>query len=190
MPSPNPSYAILNLLSEACDTLLDPRDPRSQSEEYRDHLKALERRIESDTIMSLASASSDDNAKLAVGVYQMATRVYFARASQSPWETPINLDSVIDEAFDGPIRDCACPHFFPLFIVACEAKSDERRTAILSLIGRTEISGGIRSKTWLRGIIQSVWVHQDLHADSDLLVNYGSVMSAVISSSNSLPSFV
>lgn len=189
MPCPKPSFAILSLLSEVCNTLLDPRDPRSHSEEYHDHLGTLDRRIGSVSTKS-ASATWSTDAELAVEVFQTATRVYLARASQSPWETPKDLDALIDKAFAGPIQDCSCPHSFPLFILACEARGDDQRTAILNLIDRAERNGYVRSKTWLRGKIQSIWVHQDLHADSDLLVNYGSVVGAVINSSDTVPSFV
>ncbi len=170
--------------------MLDSWDPRSQSDEYRDRLKILEEKI-GDISIEPDPAGLSTDATLAVEVYQTATQVYLARASQSPLETPTNLDYLVDMAFDGPIQTCACPHFFPLFILACEARTDDRRTAILNLIDRNETTNGrLRSKEWLRNIIQSVWVHQDLHADSELLVNYAGVMSTVISSSNTVPSFV
>lgn len=189
LPPPNPSYAILNILSEACYMLLDPKDPTSRSEEYRGRLRELERRVETIHVKS-ASTSSSADAALAVEVFQTATRVYLARASQSPWETPADLDSLIDKAFAGPIVNCICPHFFPLFILACEARTDDRRAAILHLIDGTETNLRIRSRAWLKEVIQSVWVHQDLHADGDLLVNYVDVVSDMISSSNTVPSFV
>ncbi|KAK2612013.1 hypothetical protein QQS21_001978 [Conoideocrella luteorostrata] len=189
-PSPNPSYAILNLLSETCGTLLEPWDPRSRSAEYRDRLQALEGRVGNVHRKPGVSVSSGPDAELAVDVWQTATRVYLVRASQSVWDKPASLDSLVDWAFAGPIRTCSCPHFFPLFILACEARTDERRTAILNLIDRNSLRDAGRSKTWLRDIIQPIWAHQDLHEDSDLLVNYVGAMNATISSTNSVPSFV
>jgi hypothetical protein len=41
----------------------------------------------------------------------------------------------------------------------------------------------------LKAGINSIWVQQDLHADSELLMNYVSIMSSVISSGNAVPSF-
>lgn len=189
LSSPNPTYAILNLLSESCDALIDPRDPASRSGEYRDSLDLLKRRI-GNVHLRQDSSSLNPHETLGVEVWQTATQVYLARASQSPGEEPANLESLIDMAFEGPIRTCACPHFFPLFILACEAQSDDRRASILSLIGRTEDIPGLRSKVWLRHMIQSIWVHQDLHADGDLLVNYVGAMRAVINMNDTIPSFV
>lgn len=135
-------------------------------------------------------ANSDPEDRLAVDVWQAATQIYLARASQKPSDAPKDLESLIDLAFDGPIRTCSCPHFFPLFILACEAGTDDRRTAILDLIARTEDIPGVRSKMWLRTMIQSIWVHQDLHADGELLVNYVGAMNSVISMNDAVPSFV
>ncbi|KAI1762882.1 fungal-specific transcription factor domain-containing protein [Hypoxylon sp. FL1150] len=193
LPPPNPSYAILNILSEACDTLLDPRDPASRSEEYQGRLRALERRVENvHTTQVWARPDSTDSGDtaLAVEVWQAATRVYLARATRSPWEVPADLEALIDKAFAGPVVNCVCPHFFPLFVIACEARTDDRRMAILRLIDSTEGSLHVRSRTWLKELIQSVWVHQDLHEDTELLVNYVDVVSDLISSSTYVPSFV
>lgn len=73
--------------------------------------------------------------------------------------------------------------------MACEAYTDERRTAIIGLIDRTERDSFVKFGQ-LRSMIQSVWVQQDLHADGDLLVNYLGIISTVISSNNTLPFFV
>lgn len=188
-PSPNPTYAILNLLSEICDTLLDPLDPRSRNKEYHDHLRALEGRIENVPIKSASARSTSDDT-LGVELYQMATRIYLVRASQSPWEPPRRLDSLIDAAFAGPVKWCNCVHFFPLLILACEARRDEQRVAIINLIERTQRDARIRSIQWVKNAIQSIWMQQDLNTDSELLENYVGIMSAVISSSNTVPSFV
>ena len=82
-----------------------------------------------------------------------------------------------------------CTHFFPLFIAACEARTDEQRAVIMSLIGRADVRLKQRNMEWVRSVIQAVWVQMDLHLDGDLLVDYLGMISAVISSSNALPSF-
>ena len=189
MPSVNPTFAILNLLSEVSDTLIDPRDPRSNDGEYQDHLKDIERRIQNVPTKS-DSTEQDPESLFAVELYQMATQIYLVRASQSPWEPAANLDPLIDAAFSGPVQHCNCEHFFPLLILACEANKDEHRVAIINLIERTQRDARIRSVQGVKDTIQSIWVQQDLHKDDDELVDYLGIMSAVISSSNSVPSFV
>ncbi|KAK7398430.1 hypothetical protein QQX98_012181 [Neonectria punicea] len=190
LPSVNPTYAILNLLSEICDTLVDPRDPRSANEEYQDRLKDLERRIK-DTPIRSASAETTPEAAIAAELYQMATQIYLVRASQSPWEAAPDFESWIDAAFAGPAKSCnSCEHFFPLLILACEARRDEHRVAIINMIQRTQRDARIRSIESVKNTIQSVWVQQDLHRDDDVLVDYIGIMSAAISSSQTIPSVV
>ncbi|KAG8163033.1 hypothetical protein KVR01_007511 [Diaporthe batatas] len=187
MPSVNPTFAILNLLSEISETLIDPRDPRSTTGEYQAHLKDMDRRIKEIPANS-AQTSTDPDSKFAVELYQMATQIYLARASQSPWEPAADLDSLIDSAFSGPVQYCSCEHFFPLLILACEAQKDEQRVAIINLIERTQRDTRIRSIQGVKDTIQSIWVQQDLHRDDDVVVDYLDIMSAVISSCRSVPS--
>ncbi|KAL9477680.1 hypothetical protein ACSS6W_007521 [Trichoderma asperelloides] len=189
MPSPNPMHAILNLLSELCDRLPDPWDATHPNEDYHNSLRALESRAENVLFMpNLAKSSAE--IILGIRIWQMATRVYLARASQGQWEPSMNVESVMDEVFDEIITFCFCKHSFPLLVVACEAHTDERRAAIIDLIDRTERGGLIRNFRKLRAVIQSIWVQQDLHADGDLLMNYLGIISTVISSSVTLPFFV
>lgn len=165
--------------------MYDPWDPRSPSEDYHNSLKTLERRAEN--VLSTPSlAKSSDDIKLGVKIWQLATRIYLARASKSQWEPSISLESEIEEAFDGIVTVCLCKHAFPLLIVACEAHTDERREAIMDLIERTERESFARNFGRLRDMVQSIWVQQDLHADGDLLVNYLGIISTVISSSTTL----
>jgi hypothetical protein len=162
--------------------LSDPWDPSSRNEEYHNRLTVIENKIGSLPIMAVSTSFGADDA-VAVQVYQMATRIYFARASQSSWKISTKIESVIDKVFAGPLPGHACGHFFPVFILACESGTDERRTAILNVLDRTERSAQIRGMEALRHTIQSIWAQQDLHADSDLLVNYLGMLSAVVSSS-------
>ncbi|KAK1979392.1 fungal-specific transcription factor domain-containing protein [Colletotrichum cereale] len=188
MPAPNVTHAVLNLLSDVCDRLLDPWDPRSRDAGYHANLRALERRAEG---LSLRHGAEEDaDVVLGAEIWQMATRVYLARASQNRWEPSADLDSAIDKQFVRITTFYSCRHFFPMFILSCEARTDERRAAIIGLIDRTERGARTRSLKGLRDLIQSIWVQQDLHADSDLLVNHHGIISTVISSGASLFSFV
>ncbi|KAI1266678.1 fungal-specific transcription factor domain-containing protein [Xylariaceae sp. FL1019] len=189
----NHTLAILNLLAEICDTLLDPHDPRSREDKYQERLKEYEVKIN-----SLATSPPTQNSQapnkselpISVQLYQTATLVYLVRASQDPDKPTTNLDSVVAGAFAGPIKAQFCDHLFPLFILACEAHTDEQRTDILNLLNRTEKVEHVRSLLNLKAQIQSFWVQRDLHADSDLMVDYLGLMKTVVSSDTTLPSYV
>ncbi|KAK8026456.1 fungal-specific transcription factor domain-containing protein [Apiospora marii] len=193
-PCPNPTFAILNLLSEICGTLVDPRDPGSRDPNYINYVKTLEMQLEESTSGSLSDPTTTPKASMGAQLYHLATRVYLARATQSPYETPASLEPLVRAVFQGTVATCrSCEHFFPLFILALEARRDEDRAAVLSLIERTaRVSPrGSRSLGFVRGAVRGVWVQQDLHAEGEgRVVDYVRVVSGVVSASNSIPSFV
>lgn len=161
--------------------------------EYKDRLRALEWKVDNLPLATSITTESDDargDLEFTVQLYQVATRVYLARASQSPQEPAANMDFLIDSAYAGPVQSCYCRHFFPLLIIACEARTDEQRVAILNLIDRTDRKGYVRSMKTFRTQVQSFWIQHDLHADSDLISNYLSMMKAAVSSTSALPSYV
>ncbi|KAK2049703.1 hypothetical protein LZ31DRAFT_456951 [Colletotrichum somersetense] len=187
IPAPNVTHAVLNLLSDVCEGLLDPWDPRSRDVGYHANLRALERRAES--ISLHYGAEEDADVVYEAEIWRIATRVYLARASQNRWEPSADLDSAIDAQFVRIATFYFCRHFFPVLVLSCEARTDERRAAIIGLIDRTERSARTRSMKGLKDLIQSIWVQQDLHADSDLLVNYHGIISNVVSSGTTPLSF-
>ncbi|KAK7908752.1 hypothetical protein PG985_016055 [Apiospora marii] len=135
---PNPTFAILNLLSEICGTLVDPRDPRSLDPNYINYVKSLEGQLAETTPAPLSNPCTTPKASMGAQLYHLATRVYLARATQSPYETPASLEPLVRAVFQGTVATCrSCEHFFPLFILALEARRDEDRAAVLSLIERT-----------------------------------------------------
>lgn len=196
-PCPNPTLSILTLLSEICGTLVDPRDPISRDPTYIHRVKTFEGQLKEITSSSssdpLSSPTTTSKADMGVELYQLATRVYLAHATQSPWESPTSLESITRSVFEGTVVTCnSCEHFFPLFILSCEARWDEDRAAILGLIERTGRNSprGARSVGFVRQAVQGVWVQQDLHAEGERVMDYVGVVSAVVSASNTIPSFV
>ncbi|KAF5624539.1 hypothetical protein F52700_9708 [Fusarium sp. NRRL 52700] len=187
-PSIDPTSSIMSLLFEACDIIIDPQDPRSHSPEYRNSLQRLEAQVDA-VIASPIPNDLNPESAMALELYRVATRIYIARASQTPWEAPALLDSLIDALFNGPVASCTCIHFFPLLILACESGRDDQRVAILNLIDRTQRDARVRSMKAVTNAIQAIWVQQDLHADDDVLVDYMDLLSIGISSSSTIPSF-
>ncbi|KAF5624120.1 uncharacterized protein FTJAE_10445 [Fusarium tjaetaba] len=187
-PSIDPAASIMGLLFEACDILVDPKDPKSHSPEYRNSLQRLEAQVD-DLIASPIPNDLNPESAVALELYRVATRIYIARASQSSWEAPALLDSLIDTLFDGPVASCTCIHFFPLLILACESRRDDQRVAVLNLIDRTQRDARIRSMKAVTNAIQAIWVQQDLHADDEVLVNYMDLLSIGMSSNSTIPSF-
>ncbi|KEY74832.1 hypothetical protein S7711_06518 [Stachybotrys chartarum IBT 7711] len=190
--SSNPEHSILNLLSDVCDTVVDPRDPKSRERDYQDRLAALKESISNLPFLSLKDnlpSESNAHVQITLELHQLSTLIYLVRVSQNPLEAVPDLQLLVDWAFAVPIQAPACAHFFPLFVLACEARTDEQRTAILALLRRTEkaIYGRRRH---ISSLIQSVWVQQDLYADGEVMLNYAAVMNVAINANLALPTFV
>ncbi|KAH7311249.1 fungal-specific transcription factor domain-containing protein [Stachybotrys elegans] len=178
MPSPNPTQAILNLLCNASSLNSPSENLDIQLTTFK--LSTLEQEAGHLSILN----PSERNAEIAYGakIWHLATRLYLTRASQSAWEAPADLSSEIEEGYARIAGFYECRHFFPLFVLACEARTDEKRSAIEGLIERTEKSNRGRSMQGLKDIIHSIWVQQDLYADEDVVVDYLGVIRAVFGS--------
>ncbi|KAI9158029.1 hypothetical protein HJFPF1_06015 [Paramyrothecium foliicola] len=139
-----PDHAILELLSEVCEVIIDPVDPRSHEEGYKKRLKSLEWNIKNIPFSRYAAPDKNENRLKSSALstnaelYQTATLIYLKRASQNPMEPPADLDHIIQRGFAIPAQAPSCGHFFPLFILACEARTEEQRASILCLIDRSE----------------------------------------------------
>lgn len=183
--SKRPRCEILNLLSEAC---LVVSDAERKSNSFESRIEDLSQRIRSIPTPDTVAASPPFDVD-ATEVYKLATTIYLVRASQRPAESTPWLDPLIDTAFQTYFKACTCPHFFPLLILACEARTDERRLAVLAMLERVNDDKAIRSIDQLKGVIRALWAQQDLSSDVDLLADYTGLLDTAVSSSSGLPSF-
>ncbi|OCK85742.1 hypothetical protein K432DRAFT_286227, partial [Lepidopterella palustris CBS 459.81] len=113
--------------------------------------------------------------------------IYLDRASK---KTPVSIAAfakTIHDAFAIILNLKTYERTFPLFIVACEARMDVQRLSTLRLLRQTQQQFGIGNILRLQRFIERLWAQEDLDAYRE--VNYSSKISAVLSSSNSLPSF-
>lgn len=168
---------ILRLLLEVCETTNSPEAvPADNREEYASFLKILAFRIRnippSDTIMEL---------------FQSAMLVYLTRVSASPLEPAEETEQRIQNAFATISQVGGCEVQFPLFILACEARTDSERGAVLDLMSRTEEQASSRSLYLVKKLIMAIWTQDDL---ADRKIRYTAKLTGVISCCAILPTFV
>lgn len=77
---------------------------------------------------------------------------------------------------------------FPLLIIGCEARTDEKRMKILGYIKRAMKTSCLSSLNGLQNIIQQLWVQDDLTIGYEL--NYLERLDAVMISCRNMPNFV
>ncbi|KAJ4214609.1 hypothetical protein NW759_010163 [Fusarium solani] len=180
-----PPHEVLYLLSEVCDTVVEPSDPRFHESDYQQYLKLLEwklRRINVSTDgNNTLVEGSRSNSDRAVELYQLATLIYLKRASADNPKERSRLPEWIERSFDilSYSEDCQWP--FPLLILGCEARTDDQRTMILDLISKTERNIHFRKLDSINMMIQRIWVQNDLVEEE---FNYVHKLGVVLSSAN------
>ncbi|KAL5042601.1 hypothetical protein BDW71DRAFT_144495 [Aspergillus fruticulosus] len=121
-------------------------------------------------------------------LFRLAILVYFDRMTASTLEPRSSTQARIQHALTIFATLDSCPRQFPLFIIGCEARTDEERCTVLELIDRTEKTASSRSVVILRALIKAVWVQDDLAGDREL--GYREKMTAIVSVCSLLPMFV
>ncbi|KAI1128463.1 fungal-specific transcription factor domain-containing protein [Nemania abortiva] len=123
-------------------------------------------------------------------LYRTAVLVYAGRICEHKFGESRDLKPLLDSGFAQMEQADVCERLFPMFILGCEADTDERRMAVLNLMRRTEENTHVREMDCLRRGLDSVWIQDDLHADQGVMLDYMNMMNAVISSSPTPPAFV
>ncbi|KAI1179719.1 fungal-specific transcription factor domain-containing protein [Nemania sp. FL0916] len=126
-------------------------------------------------------------------LHRSAVLVYISRicAHRFLESRDLQISQLVASAFaQFASLDEGCERLFPVFILGCEASTDEQRVAVLDLLRRTEESGRVRPVCCLRRALDSAWIQDDLNADQDVRLDYMSKLNVVVSSSPTPPNFV
>ncbi|KAI1422128.1 fungal-specific transcription factor domain-containing protein [Xylaria sp. FL1777] len=122
-------------------------------------------------------------------LYRSAVLVYIARICENKFGESMDWTPLLDKSFAQIEQAHTCQHTFPIFILGCEANTDERRIIILDLLRRTEETY-VRSLDFIRRALDSVWIQDDLNADQYRALDYTNKLNVVVSSSPTIPTFV
>ncbi|KAI9896922.1 hypothetical protein N3K66_007944 [Trichothecium roseum] len=191
-----PNFAILELLSAVCDVnMLGPPDSASAAD-HANYLKVLEWRIRNVPISDSASSSSypsppspsspdtnnittmssSSSPVLIQQLYKISTLIYFHRTAAAKYLPQSHhshnrpdaaaAEKAADRGFAILSRLSSCERQFPLFVLGCEAHTDERRALVLDIMAGTEGSDASRSFNYLRLLLHAIWAQGDLAAGS------------------------
>ncbi|KAL1614454.1 hypothetical protein SLS56_012093 [Neofusicoccum ribis] len=188
----NQVFEPLRLLSEVAAVVLPSRDPRAQTDEYKNHVMQLKKEVESAAIANSLDPSLPQARRVAAAkaeIYRLSTLTYLNRATGDNLMQPSEVSTLVDRGFEilGLMR--VCERSFPLLILGCEARTDSERLLIMELISETEMAHASRGLDCIRTFLHAIWTQDDLHAEQDLKVDYFEKLAFVISSSEVMPSF-
>jgi hypothetical protein len=119
-------------------------------------------------------------------LYKLSALIYLERASRNFSSHSPKLTSYVEDAFAILSGLQSCKLAFPLFILGCEAQSDERRRMILNLIKDDEHTEVSRMEG-IRRLIQAAWAQDDLEPEE--VVDYSMKLSAVMNGHLIVPCF-
>ncbi|KAF2763211.1 hypothetical protein EJ05DRAFT_496039 [Pseudovirgaria hyperparasitica] len=127
----------------------------------------------------------EDAMKHIAELFRLAGLIYLHRAIKKspPWLPPVSM--WVSEAYDHLRKITVCDRNFPLFIIACEARTDEQRSEILRVLRNSEEKSKVGNTLRVRQFIERVWAQDDL--DQEQRIKYTSKITASLSTCNALP---
>jgi hypothetical protein len=152
---------------------------------YKSFLMMLDWRLR--VIPVSATAIGTSEMTVIMELYQLAALVYLNRVSEDLLDQSARTQQQIDRAFSIFSELSSCERQFPLFILGCEARTDDQRAIVLDLIARTERGTSSRPIVQVKILIYAMWAQDDL-ADQEL--NYWDKLSSIISACSIMPSLV
>ena len=182
---------FLDILSLTCSAVLPRAHSTFQSEEHKQQLNSLELRLISlRQYDNFATSTPREQSRtdLVAELYRLAGLVYLHRGGRRAREGFQPTESILKKAFSIIEQLEYCETVWPLFIIGCEARSDEQRVLIhetFSKCLKRRDTDNIRS---IGKMIQASWIQDDLSEDEE--IDYQLKINALISANTVLPIFI
>ncbi|KAH8816907.1 fungal-specific transcription factor domain-containing protein [Xylogone sp. PMI_703] len=187
------SLEFLDILSSIRSAVLPKENPHFLSEKHRRELASIELQLRS--IRQDSETSTSDSPKVqsrieqVAELYRLAGLVYLHRAAQRTRVGFPPTEGFVQKAFSIIEVLGYCEALWPLFIIGCEARSDEQRMKILEVFSATQQmrdTGNIRST---KKMIEAAWIQHDLCEEGED-ADYPSKINALMSAHQILPTFI
>ncbi|KAM0261021.1 hypothetical protein ACHAQJ_002460 [Trichoderma viride] len=164
------SLELLDLLCHVIDAVSEPGDPNHQSEAHLKVLRSLEIRLKYlDQRQAMVSPVDSHEAAQEANIaelFRLATIIYLLRMAKGESENAKCVVQAINQAFEvlGQIEYCERP--WPLFIVALEARTEEHRMRMMSVLEKSLKRRPLGPMNLVNKMIPDAWTQQDLRESS------------------------
>ncbi|TAQ87809.1 hypothetical protein B7494_g3898 [Chlorociboria aeruginascens] len=185
------SLEFLDILSLTCSAVLPRSHPNFLSREHKQQLDSLELRLISiprHNDFATTTPREQKRTDLVAELYRLAGLVYLHRAGRRSRVGFQPTESVLRNAFSIIKQLEYCESVWPLFIIGCEARSDEQRLLIhqnFSKALKRRDTDNIRS---IRKMVEASWIQDDLCEDEE--TDYQLKINALMSANTVLPIFM
>ncbi|KAL4875385.1 fungal-specific transcription factor domain-containing protein [Aspergillus karnatakaensis] len=196
---PLPVYSLLSLLSQVCDAVSSARRANghpttvTSMDDHKSFLEILDWRIRSLSMPDVPDTSHHppDEFNQLLQLYQLAILIFFNRCFPSLLDQPLRTQQHIGKGFSVLSLLSSCRQQFPIYVIGCEAQTDEQRAVVLDAISRTEKSSThSQSLNYCRRILEAIWAQDDLAGGKSLRLSYCERMTSVMSQCSIVPIFV
>jgi hypothetical protein len=186
------SIELLDIISQLVHNIKPADDPLFLGKAHKITLDNIESQLQSLKQTFQVQDVKDifprkDMVESIAELYRLAALIYLERVARGGSKFSPIAEKLADDAFSILSNLDWCERPWPLFIIACEAQTDQRRTLILDLMNKTKEVRNYGNLEPTKFLIQSAWIQDDLYREPELLclAKYNAVMSAF----EGLPSF-
>lgn len=158
-----------------------------------ERITALERNIstavgEYSTIHGTAAAVIDRDTMVS-DLHRLACLIYVNRTVHGVSGAEFRHSRLVREGIALLTRMVTCQNAWPLFIIACEAVTDDQRLAVLDVFEQSRQDRRHRSSHvhFIQHMVEAVWNQHDLNAENK--VDYLTIFNAVVAGVPYIPPF-
>jgi hypothetical protein len=158
--------------------VLDRDDLRHSSQAHQKAIRSLEIRLK--RLEQRHSGVSDDEGRQAdvAEIFRLATLTYLYRLAKGDPSESVAVRETTSRAFAILDQIEYCERPWPLFIFALEARTEEQRTIIMTVLMGSLRRQPLGAMALANRMIHDAWVQRDLHeTEMDPLVLYGLLIS-------------
>lgn len=177
------SLDMMYIICETVDTVLERDDPDYHSDAHLQSIRSIElhvQRLSQRHNMPQDEHSEETAMVLDVAeLYRLAALIYLYRVARADSRDSKAVSDSLSKAFTILARIKSCDRPWPLFVLGLEARNDEHRKIILTILdGSTTAKRKSGNMALTTRMIRDAWICQDLSTtEIDPLKLYGFVIS-------------
>jgi hypothetical protein len=185
------SPELLEIMTELFTAVRLSGSGSHPSDGYQDLLKDLQLRLNN---IRQKLRTHDDvppqgmhKLKSVAELYRIACLIYLERVGRGRTKWNSGVTKLVEDGFKLLKTLGSCEKPFPLFVMSCEASTDDQRQTVLQAIFKTQEERNVGNMNYIKTMVEAAWVHEDLHGEEELpaIAKYNFVISAC----QTLPAF-
>lgn len=181
------AHPLLQLLAEVFETRLYASDPLYHSNDYQRSLDSLKSQLTNVDLVTRDDGEESDK-YYCLEFTRLAGLIYLERVSRNFSGQSTQLYHWKEDALCILAKLNTSPPSFAMFVVGCEAHTDEERLVVLDFFTRLEQVPHLNSLLEAKGMVQTAWIQHDLGIEGEL--EYIHKVNLVMSSRDVIPSFI